>query len=129
VFNPPKLPTGVPGMPAANFATPANGTGGLTMAQIARIVDPRTSYTESLQLAGGNEQLLHQIVNSYGGAMGGGSQMGNADFQAAQAALNKPGAYGGQWIGEKSPEALAYMLANGQAVKGPDGRYYVPGTI
>lgn len=53
---------------------------------------------------------------------------GGAGFDPAASAAQSQKEYSQpMWIGEKSPEALQYMISNGQAVKGPDGRYYYAG--
>ena len=73
----------------------------------------------------GNDPAIYQaLIEAYGY----GTNSSVPELYAAQQAL-AGGAFGSQWIGEKSPEALQYMIANGQAELGADGRYYVPGTL
>jgi hypothetical protein len=89
----------------------------LTAQQVGWLNSPNPSDNALLlQSLGGDEVLLHKLNNMFGP---GGQYYDpkNYGFQS-----------GAQEITGKSPEALAYMLANGQAEKGADGKYYVPGT-
>ena len=83
----------------------------LTAQQVGWLNSPNPSDNALLlQSLGGDEVLLHKLANMFGP---GGQYYDpkNYGFQS-----------GAQEITGKSPEALAYMLANGQAEKGADGK-------
>ena len=90
----------------------------LTAEQVGWLNSPNPSDNAKLLASlGGDEVLMHKLANMFGP---GGQYYDH----------NKYGFQSGpQELTGKSPEALAYMLANGQAEQGPDGKYYVPGTL
>lgn len=104
--------------------------------QLALSGNPNAALQLKSSLAArGKADMFHNILNYYeaGGVGFNGGGLNAADAAAAgmgYARANQGkdanGAPLGEWIGNKSEEALAFMVANGQAVKGADGRYYYP---
>jgi hypothetical protein len=105
---------GTPGLLSANFQSM-----GAPSADIMKLVQSMNPADAPKLAALVGDSQAHSLANLYG--PGGTQADPYAIAQQYQAAQSQP-----QALGDKSPEALQYMLANGQAVKGPDGQYYVP---
>lgn len=86
-----------------------------------------------------NFTKMSQIINYYEAAGGGFQEGGGYTAEdAARAARNyaastlgktASGQQLGEWIGDTSPEALAWYQANRGVVQGADGRWYFPQPI